>query len=82
MESNLGHIPGAVLLDLTTDFSEASLLTVADRDTEVVIYCEGPKCLRSSQACAEAVAWGFTRVHYFRDGFPGWRAAGDPIEIE
>ena len=77
---NRGHIPDAVLLDLKEDFSETNLLAVVSKDREVVIYCEGSKCLRSSKACAEAVSWGFTKVHYLRDGFPGWRAAGYPVE--
>lgn len=79
---NLGHVPRAVLLDLKADFNEASLLTVAGKDQEIVIYCEGPKCLRSSQACSKAVSWGFTRTYYYREGFPSWRAAGYPVAVE
>lgn len=78
----LGHIPGATLLDFKGGFSEESLLSVVGRDDPVVIYCEGTKCLRSSQACEMAVSWGFTRVHYLRQGFPGWKAAGHPVEVE
>jgi len=78
---NIGHIPGAVHLELKEVFSEAALLRVVGKGTEVVIHCEGPKCLRSSKACAKAVSWGFTRVYYFRDGFPAWRAAGYPVEV-
>lgn len=77
---NRGHIPGAVLLDYRTDFSEANLLAVIGKEQEAVIYCEGPKCLLSSKACAKAVSWGFDKIHYFRDGFPGWKAAGNPVE--
>ena len=52
----LGHIPGAKLLDLKTDFTEKKLSELVDKNQEVVIYCEGPKCLRSSQACVQAVS--------------------------
>jgi len=79
---DLGHIPGAVLLDLKTDFNEANLFAVVGKDQEVVIYCQGHKCLRASRACAKAVSWGFTKVYYFRDGFPGWRAAGYPVATQ
>ncbi len=78
----LGHVPEAMLLDLKTDFTEDELVAVVAKDQSVVIYCEGPKCLRSSKACAKAVSWGFTRVHYLREGFPGWRAAGYPVAVE
>jgi TolB-like protein/Flp pilus assembly protein TadD/rhodanese-related sulfurtransferase len=76
---NLGHIPNATLLDLETEFTLDNLLARAGREDEVVIYCEGSKCLRSSDASHRAVKWGFQRVYYFRDGFPAWRAAGQPI---
>lgn len=78
----LGHIPGAKLLDLKTDFAEEKLGALVSRDQKVVIYCEGPTCLRSSKACAMAVSWGFKKVHYFRGGFPAWRAAGYSIAVE
>ena len=77
----LGHIPGAVHLELKTAFSKARLSAIVAKDQEVVILCGGPKCLRSSKACAEAVSWGFGKVHYFRDGFPGWMAAGYPVAL-
>ncbi len=78
---NSGHIPGAAQLELKEVFSEAALLRVVGKGTEVVIHCAGPKCLRSSKASAKAVSWGFTKVYYFRDGFPAWRAAGCPVEV-
>ena len=75
-----GRIPGAVHLELDQRFTEASLRAVAQPDQEVVMYCNGTKCPRSSQAAASAVGWGFTRVFYYRLGFPDWQAAGYPVE--
>ena len=77
---NIGHIPGAEHLELKEAFSQAALLAVVRRDEGVVIHCEGVKCLRSSKACVKAVEWGFTKVYYFREGFPAWRAAGFPTQ--
>ena len=37
-----GRIPGAVLLELFTDFNEPTLQKVASKNDEVVIYCMGP----------------------------------------
>ena len=65
-----GWIPGAVHLDSEKVFSKSML----------VIYCNGANCPRSSQAVAQAVAWGFARVYYYRLGFPDWQAAGHPLE--
>ena len=77
-----GHIPKAVHLALKTDFTKVKLYTVAEIDQEVVIYCMGPRCLLSSRACAKAVVWGFQKIYYFRDGYPGWKAMGYPIELQ
>jgi rhodanese-related sulfurtransferase len=75
-----GRIPGAVHLDLDKGFTANSLRAVAQLDQEVVMYCNGTKCPRSSQAAAAAVSWEFTRVFYYRLGFPDWQAAGYPVE--
>ncbi len=77
---SFGHIPRAVNLGLRTAFGEAELAKAASKDQEVVIYCDGPTCNRSSRACEMAVSWGFKKVYYFRDGYPGWKAAGYPVK--
>jgi rhodanese-related sulfurtransferase len=74
------HIPGAHHLDLRSAFTEKALLELVAKDAPVVLYCSGIKCTRSSGAATRAVAWGFTRVHYFREGMRGWMRAGLPLE--
>ena len=37
-----GRVPGASHLEWGTDFNESSLLRVATKSDEVVIYCSGP----------------------------------------
>ena len=78
----LGHVERAYWLDIKTDFTREKLLEIVNRDEEIVIFCNGEKCLRSSQASALAVSWGFTAVYFFRDGFPSWKAKGYPVAIE
>ncbi len=77
---NDGHVPGATHLELFGAFNEENLLKVVAKDQEVVIYCDGLGCKRSSKGCAKAVSWGFEKVYYFRGGFPAWRAAGYPTD--
>ena len=74
-DRSLGHIPGDIHLNLDDAFGDVG------KDQEVVIYCMGPRCLRSSQACAKAVSWGFTRVFYFRGGFRPGKLPGHPFEV-
>lgn len=75
-----GRVPGAVHVDLHGAFNAGALEKVAKKDKDVVIYCNGPSCMRSSEAAAMAVGWGFAKVHYYRDGFPAWKGAGYPVE--
>ncbi len=75
-----GHIPGAVHLNWAGGFGKTELAKVAKKKREVVIYCSGYRCNRSSYACKKAVSWGYKKVYYFRDGYPGWKAAGYPVE--
>lgn len=75
-----GRIPGAIQLSLKDGLSKESLANEIHKDEKVVFYCNGRKCKLSSEACAKAVQWGYTNVHYFRDGMPGWVAARYPVE--
>lgn len=75
-----GRIPGAIHIELKKKFSEASLAAEVGKDEPVVFYCNGHSCLRSSQATKLAVGWGFSKVSYYRDGFPAWKSAGNPVE--
>ncbi|WP_052741744.1 rhodanese-like domain-containing protein [Kiloniella litopenaei] len=75
-----GRVPDAIHIELKKVFSDETLTAEVEKDAKVVIYCNGEKCLRSSQAAAKAVEWGFSNVYYYRDGFPAWKAAGNPVE--
>lgn len=75
-----GRIPEAVHLNIKKNLTEAALLKVAAKDKEVVIYCNGPSCMRSSKGCKKAVSWGWKKVYFFRTGFPSWKKAGNPVE--
>jgi TolB-like protein/rhodanese-related sulfurtransferase len=77
-----GYIPGSIFLDLELDFTEQALSDVIERDEAVVIYCAGPRCLRSSKAVGKAVSWGFTNSYYFRRGFAAWKIAGYPFDSD
>ncbi|MEM6711957.1 MAG: rhodanese-like domain-containing protein [Pseudomonadota bacterium] len=75
-----GRIPGAYHIELNSEYNADALAEVAGKAETLVIYCNGSSCMRSSEACAMAVEWGFENVHYYRDGFPAWQVAGYPVE--
>jgi rhodanese-related sulfurtransferase len=49
-----------------------------DKSQKLIFYCLGVKCVASWRAAEEAVALGYENVYAFRDGLPGWTAAGYP----
>ncbi|MCB1753055.1 MAG: rhodanese-like domain-containing protein [Gammaproteobacteria bacterium] len=75
-----GRIPGAVHLELNKQLSEKALLEEASKDDAIVFYCNGIKCMVSTHATEQAVAWGFKKVNYYRAGFPDWKSHGYPVE--
>ena len=77
-----GHIPGAHHFDFKYNFDESKLESVAKKDQPIIIYCSGIKCSRSYRASAKALAWGFSKVHYFRGGFADWKKAGYEIDVQ
>jgi len=74
------HIQWAIHLDLKLDLTEESLEAVVKKHQPVVFYCNGDMCQRSAKASEKAVAWGWSKVLYYRGGFPDWVNAGLLVE--
>lgn len=51
----------------------------ANKQTPVVLACNGAECWKSYKASLAAIQAGYSQVHWFRGGFPEWRAAGLPV---
>jgi rhodanese-related sulfurtransferase len=79
-EYDAGRIPGAYNMFINTAFKQDALAAKVKKDDPVVFYCNGPKCPHSAKASEMALSWGYTKVSYYRDGLPGWKAAGNPVE--
>lgn len=75
-----GRVPDAIHIELKKVYSKNTLGKVAKANQAVVVYCNGHSCMRSSKAAKKAVAWGYKKVYYFRDGFPAWKSNGYPVE--
>jgi len=48
----------------------------SDKSVPLVLACNGAECWKSYKASLAALKAGHTQVHWFRGGFPEWRAAG------
>ena len=75
-EYALGHIPGSVLMPLSS-FDPAAL--PREDGKQVILNCQmGARSLKALGMAAEA---GRYDVHaHFGGGFAAWRAAGEPVE--
>lgn len=52
----------------------------ADKATPMIIYCNGPECWKSFKASTAAIKNGYSKIYWYRAGFPDWRAKGFPTE--
>lgn len=74
-----GHIEGAISL-LDTDMTEDDLaLHTSSKTTPLLFYCNGERCLRSSNAATRAAAWGYQQIYWFRGGWEEWMRKELPI---
>ena len=58
------------------DLAKAS----ADKNAMVIFHCNGSECWKSYKSSVMAVKAGYTKVYWFRSGFPDWKAKGYPVE--
>ncbi len=75
-EFAMGHIPGAVQVDLSKLDALAATL---NSTTEIIAYCRGPYCVYAHQAVARLRRLGH-EARRLEGGLPEWRAAGLPVE--
>ncbi|HID00736.1 MAG TPA: rhodanese-like domain-containing protein [Piscirickettsiaceae bacterium] len=75
-----GRIPLAYHIELKKEFTPERLASVVDKHEPVVFYCNSLACHRSAKASKKAVLWGYKKVYYYREGYPAWKKAMNPIE--
>lgn len=74
IEFNDLHIKGSVNIPMAQLERELP----KDKFRKIVFYCLGVKCVASWRAAVKAVELGYRNVYAFREGLPGWIAAGFP----
>lgn len=78
-EYRQGHIEGAISLT-DTEMTEKNLAQYAPtKKTPILFYCNGSRCLRSSNAINKARAWGYNSIYWFRGGWREWSDKRMPI---
>ena len=74
-----GHIEGAINI-LNTRLKPEDLENILqDTSAEVLFYCNGVRCLRSSDSIVKARDWGYTNLFWFRGGWNEWTKKRLPV---
>jgi rhodanese-related sulfurtransferase len=74
-----GHIEGAINI-LNTELGLEELEFIApEKTTTLLFYCNGVRCLRSSDSLVKATGWGYTNLFWFRGGWKEWTEKRLPV---
>lgn len=90
-EFKSGHVPGAKLVPYVEKSAKDADFKAADdkfdlgklpsnKNAALIFACNGAECWKSFKASHAAIKAGYTKVNWFRGGFPEWRAAGLKID--
>jgi rhodanese-related sulfurtransferase len=73
-----GHVPGALDYDAIKEKLAAKL--PKDKDTLLVAYCGGPKCMAYQAAAKAASKLGYKNIKHMSAGISGWKEASMALE--
>lgn len=74
------HLPGAINIPVRSDDFAERIKSAANKDDEIVVYCQNADCDASPKAAKKIEALGFTRVFDYEAGKDDWSDAGLPVE--
>ncbi|MEW5743844.1 MAG: rhodanese-like domain-containing protein [Nitrospirota bacterium] len=60
-------------------FESLTSLLPADKNAQLVFYCNGVKCGKSKRTAKKAEALGYTNIVIYNEGFPVWEEKNLPI---
>lgn len=78
-EFQKGHIEGAINI-LNTKLKQEDLEKISpDKSKEILFYCNGTRCLRSTDSIKKAKRWGYSKLIWFRGGWKEWTEKRLPV---
>ncbi len=78
-EYQKGHIEGAINI-LNTRLNREDLERISpDKSSEILFYCNGTRCLRSTDSIKKAQSWGYKNLIWFRGGWKEWSEKRLPV---
>ncbi len=81
-EYQKGHIEGSINI-LNTRLTSEDLGRISpDKSKAILFYCNGTRCLRSSDSIKKAKKWGYQNLIWFRGGWKEWTEKRLPAVTE
>lgn len=74
-----GKIKGAIEM-YVGHMTLQKIMLFVKKDEAVVVYCNGQHCSLTPEALILMKNWGYTKLYYYRDGYPAWKYYGLPVE--
>lgn len=78
---DIGHISGAINIPESQFDKLAPTMLPADKNAEVIFYCQGPTCDLSAKSALKAEKLGYTNLKVYEGGSPDWEAKGEPLSV-
>ena len=75
-------MPSSSTHGLFENTQEIGRILEGNKNTALVLYCNGPHCGKSKRLADELVGAGYANVRRYQLGIPVWRALGGVTEIE
>ena len=60
--------------------SPQKIMLFVKKDEPVVVYCNGQQCSLTPEAIILMKKWGYTKLFYYRDGYPAWKYYNLPTQ--
>ncbi|MDB4575625.1 rhodanese-like domain-containing protein [bacterium] len=77
-----GHIEGSINI-LNTQLEREELERIApDKTKAILFYCNGVRCLRSTDSINKARSWGYSNLIWFRGGWKEWTEKRLPVIVD
>ena len=77
-----GHIEGSINI-LNTQLEREDLERIApDKTKAILFYCNGVRCLRSTDSINKARSWGYSNLIWFRGGWKEWTDKRLPVVVD
>lgn len=78
---DIGHIAGAINIPDSQFDKLAPTMLPANKNAEIIFYCQGPTCDLSAKSALKAEKLGYTNLKVYEGGIPDWEAKGELASV-